>query len=44
MAGEVGMMSGAEVMWGSCASVRDAMWWQLESADGGVGVWKFVSV
>ena len=44
LAGEVGMMSGAEVMLGSCASVGDAMWWQLGLAGGGMGVWKFVSV
>ena len=37
-------MSGAEVMLGSCASVGDAVWWQLGLADGGVGVGEFVSV
>ena len=44
LAGEVGMMSGAEVMLESCASVGDAMWWQLGLAGGGVRVWGFVFV
>ena len=36
-------MSGAEVMLGSCASVGDAMWWQLGLAGEDVGVLEFLS-